>query len=142
MEFASVPLKTNVVWILPTLSVCPSSILTHIESRPNLKLESGNCESYITKNRGACALICAGELLYTITLKSGCRKPDLSLEGLVLVPLSKIGTRLLASLVSKGEKRNSLACLRNAGSYFAGSYCRDLDQNELIAVDREDYGWY
>ena len=29
---------------------------------------------------------------------------------------------MLASLGSKGEKRNSLDCLRNAGSYFAGSY--------------------
>ena len=29
----------------PTLSVCPTSILTHIESRPNIELASGNCES-------------------------------------------------------------------------------------------------
>ena len=31
--------------IMPTLSVCPTSILTHIKSRPNLELASGNCES-------------------------------------------------------------------------------------------------
>ena len=30
---------------------------------------------------------------------------------------------MLASLRSKGKNRNSLACLRNAGSYFAVSYC-------------------
>jgi len=30
---------------------------------------------------------------------------------------------LLASLGSKGKNRNSLACLRNAGSYSAESYC-------------------
>ena len=44
-----------------------------------------------------------------------------------LCTLSKIGTRLLAPLGSKGENRNSLACLRNTGSYhdfkFAESYC-------------------
>ena len=39
------------------------------------------------------------------------------------VPLSKIGTRLLASLGIKGKNRNPLACLRNAGSYFAITYC-------------------
>ena len=49
-------------------------------------------------------------------------KPDLSLSGSDPVPLSKIGTRLLASLASKG-KMGTLACLRNAGSYFAESYC-------------------
>ena len=42
----------------------------------------GNCESQITKNRGACALTRAGGSLYTIKLKSACRKPDLSLSGL------------------------------------------------------------
>ena len=41
--------------------------------------------------------------------------------GLDPVLLSKIGTRfkLLASLSSKGKNRNSLACLRNAGSHAA-----------------------
>ena len=39
------------------------------------------------------------------------KKPDLSLSGLDPVPPSKIGTRLLASLGSKGKNRNSLACL-------------------------------
>ena len=37
--------------------------------------------------------------------------------------MSKIGTRLLASLNIKGKNKNSLACLRNAGSYFAITYC-------------------
>jgi hypothetical protein len=40
------------------------------------------------------------------------------------VPLSKMGTHLLASLGSKGKNRNSLACLRNAGSHSAESYCK------------------
>ena len=75
----------------------------------------------MTKNRGACALTRAGGSFYTIKLKSACREPDVSLSGLDPVPLSKIGTRLLASLGSKGKNRNSLACLRNAGS--AESYC-------------------
>ena len=39
------------------------------------------------------------------------------------VPLSKMGTHLLASLGSKGRNGNSLACLRNAGSYSALTYC-------------------
>jgi len=39
------------------------------------------------------------------------------------VPLSKMGTHLLASLGSKGKNRNSLACLRNAGSHSAVKYC-------------------
>ena len=69
----------------------------------------------------------AGGSLYTIELKSACRElePDLSLSGLDPVPLSKIGTHLLASLGSKEENRDSLACLRNAGSYSAESYCRE-----------------
>ena len=37
--------RNSLGWFLPTLSVCPTSILTHIESRPNLELASGNCES-------------------------------------------------------------------------------------------------
>ena len=70
----------------------------------------------------------AGGSLSTIKLKSACREPDLSLSGLDPVPLSKIGTRLLASLGSKGKNRNSLACLRNAGSYSAESYCTEKYQ--------------
>ena len=42
-------------------------------------------------------------------------------SSFVLVPLSKIGTLLLASLGGKGKNRNSLACLINAGSYSAES---------------------
>ena len=38
-----------------------------------------------------------------LELKSACREPDLSLSGLEPVPLSKIGTHLLASLGSKGK---------------------------------------
>ena len=58
-----------------------------------------------------------------VSLQSACREPDLSLAGLDPVPLSKIGTRLLASLGSKGKNRNPLACLRNAGSYSGMTYC-------------------
>ena len=61
--------------------------------------------------------------LYYHKLKSACREPDLSLSGLDPVPLSKMGTHLLASLGSKGKNRNSLACLRNAGSHSAVTYC-------------------
>jgi len=39
------------------------------------------------------------------------------------VPLRKMGTDLLASRGSKGKNGNSLACLRNAGSHSAESYC-------------------
>ena len=34
-----------------------------------------------------------------------------------------MGTHLLGSLGSKGKNGNSLACLRNAGSHSAESYC-------------------
>jgi len=137
LEFASVPLQKNrnsLAWVLPTLSVCPTSILTHVGSRSNLGLASRNCESQVTKNRGACALTRTGGSLCTIKLKSAWRKPAaLSLAGLDPVPLSNIGTRLLASLDSKGKNRNSLteAWLRNAGSYFTMTYCtqENLDQN-------------
>ena len=46
-------------------------------------------------------------------------------QGLVPVPLclSKIGTHLLASSHFMGKYRNSLACLRNGGSYFSITYC-------------------
>ena len=47
---------------------------------------------------------------------------DLSLSGLDPVPLSKIGTHLLASLGGR-KNRNSLACLRNTGSHSAVTYC-------------------
>jgi len=56
---------------------CVLPTLYCIESRPNLELASVNCESWITKNRGACALTRAGGSFYTIKLKSACRKPDL-----------------------------------------------------------------
>ena len=39
--------------------------------------------------------------------------------------LSKIGTRLLASSDLMEKNRNPLACLGNAGSYFAESYCTE-----------------
>ena len=39
----------------------------------------------------------AGGSLYNIKPKSACREPDLSLSVLDAVPLSKIGTHLLAS---------------------------------------------
>ena len=38
-------------------------------------------------------------------------------------------THLLASLGSKGKNRKSLACLRNAGSHSAVTYC-----NYLLAI--------
>ena len=45
------------------------------------------------------------------------------------VSLSKIGTDLLASLGSKGKNGNPLACLRNAGSHFAVTYCSGFSRN-------------
>ena len=78
-----------------------------------------NEKSWITKNRGACALTRAGGSLYTIKFKSVRREPDLSISDLDPVPLSKIETHLLAFLGSKGKNRNSLACLRNAGFHSA-----------------------
>ena len=38
------------------------------------------------------------------------------------------GTLLLASLGGKGKDRNSLACLRNAGSYSAVTYCKRVQE--------------
>ena len=61
-----------------------------------------SAQSHETNNRGACELTRAGGSLCTVKLKSACREPDLSLSVLDPVPLSKIGTRLLASLGSKG----------------------------------------
>ena len=85
------------------------------------------------KNRGARALTRAGGSFYTIKLKSACRKPDLSLSELDPVPLSKMGTHLLASLGSKGKNRNSLACLRNAGFHSAVKYCSIMHVALLLA---------
>ena len=68
-----------------------------------------------------------------IKLKSACRKPDLSLSGLDPVPLLKIGTRLLASLGSKGKNRNSLACLRNAGFHSAVTYCKQRVLDRVLS---------
>ena len=74
-----------------------------VESRPNLELADGNCESrtqVVTKHSGTRAMTRAGGLIYTIKLKSACREPDLSLsEPHGLGPSSSI------------ENRNSLACL-------------------------------
>ena len=74
----------------------------------------------------------AGGSLFTIKLKSDCREQDLSLSGLDPVPLSKIRTRLLASLGSKGKNRNSLACLRNAGSCSRANYCTDFHSTSSL----------
>ena len=38
--------RKSLTWVLVALTVCPTSILTHIESRPNLELASGICECY------------------------------------------------------------------------------------------------
>ena len=65
----------------------------------------------------------AGGSINNVKLKTVFREPDLNLSGLDPVPLLKIGTQLLASLGSKGKNRNSAACLRNANSYSAESYC-------------------
>ena len=69
-------------------------------------------------------------------LKSACRKPDLSLSGLDPVPLSKMGTHLLASLGSKGKNRNSLACLRNAGSHSRSRTVRLKDNVSAKILQR------
>ena len=100
--------RNSLAWVLPTLSMCPTSVWTHIESRPNFELASGNCESLITKIRGACALTRAEGSLYTIKLKSACREPDMSLVGLDPVPLSKIGACVFAFMGGKGENRTLL----------------------------------
>ena len=68
----------------------------------------------------------AGRALYSIRPKSICRGPVRASVGLDLVPLSKTSTHLLASSDIMEKNRNSLACLRNAGSYFAESYCIPL----------------
>ena len=39
------------------------------------------------------------------------------------ITLSNIGARLLDSEANIKEKRNSLACLRNPGSYFSVTQC-------------------
>ena len=96
---------------------CVLPTLYCIESRPNLELASGNCESYITKNRGACALTRAGGSLSTIKLKSACREPDLSLSGFDPVPLSKIGTHLLASLLSTYTSSRLSGLMRTGGKH-------------------------
>ena len=67
-------------------------------------------------------------------LKSACREPDLSLEGVDPVSLSKIETHLLASLGSTGKKRKSLACLRNACFHFAESYCTPTCGQEKVGI--------
>jgi len=41
---------------------------------------------------------------------------------------------LLASLGSKGKNRNSLACLRNAGSYSAESHCSHPSRLQRVHV--------
>ena len=118
------------------LPVCPTSPLRlrdSAEPRPNLELASGK---QITKTRGACALTRAGGSLYTIKLKSACRKPDLSLSGSDPVSLSKMETDLLASLGSKGKIRNSLACLRNAGFHSAVTYCIGTSSVDIMLVCR------
>jgi hypothetical protein len=44
-----------------------------------------------------------------------------------------MGTHLLASSDIMEKNRNPLACLRNAGSYFAESYCRKA-MTEKVSV--------
>ena len=41
-----------------------------------------------------------------------------------------MGTHLLASLGSKGKSGYSFACLRNAGSHYAESYCTETPSDE------------
>ena len=37
--------RNSLVWVLLAVSVCPTSILTSLNSRPNLELASGICQS-------------------------------------------------------------------------------------------------
>ena len=83
------------------------------------------------ENRGACALTRAGASLYPIKLNSACREPYLSLASLDPVPLSKIGTGLLAAPGSKGKERSSLTGLRNAASYCTTLYCIVSEQETM-----------
>ena len=115
MEFDSVPLNKNwdlLTWVLPTLSVCPTSILSLIKSGQNLELASGNCESRDNEK--------------SWSLRADARRRITLFSGLDPVPLSKIGSRFLASMGTKGKNRNSLVCLRNASSYSVESYCTVL----------------
>ena len=53
-----------------------------------------------------------------------------------------MGTHLLASLGSKGKNGNSLACLRNAGSHSAMTYCthkRTYSPSPLRALVSSEY---
>ena len=59
-------------------------------------------------------------------------------EPLGPVPLSKIGTQLLAPLGSKRKNRNSLACLGNADSHSAESYCM---HSRMRTTGTEPRGW-
>ena len=92
----------------------------------------------MTKNRGACALTRAGGSSYTIKLKSACRKPDLSLSGLDPVPLSKIGTHLLAFLVAK-EKIGTLLLASEMPVPIPGVVCVEIptrDTPAAVATDK------
>ena len=57
-----------------------------------------------------------------------------------LVPLSKIGTHLLASSDIMVNNRNSLACLRNACSYFAVTYCTDRQKRSISTTQNKQAG--
>ena len=127
LRFVSVSLKKNrnwLTWVLVALTVCFTyPVLYRISS------ESRACEweLWVIDNEKSWSLRADARrriILYYQTLKSACRKPDLSLSGLDPVSLSKIETHLLASLGSTGKNRNSLACLRNAGFHSAVTYCK------------------
>ena len=53
---------------------------------------------------------------------------------------AKIGTHLLAPLGDKGKNRNSLACLRNAGSHSADSYWTNTNLKDRKAWILSSFG--
>ena len=116
----------SLTWVLVALTVCFTYPVLY---RVSAESRAGECESRVIDNENSWSFRADARRRITLRLYY---QSQVSLQGTGFEPLgldpvllSKIGTRLLASLGSKGKIRNPLACLRNAGSYSAESYCTE-----------------
>jgi len=114
LEFASVPLKNNRTRLLEFCWLCQSVL-------PLLYFEGREWELRVIDKENSWSLQYQTK---PICREGALSEPVRASVGLDLVPLSKIGTHLLASSDIIENNTNSLTRLRNAGSYFAVTYCR------------------
>ena len=124
--------RNSLAWILTTLSVCPTSVLAHIESPPNLELVSGNCKSYkVIDNEKSWRLRADARRMLAlyhqtqVSLQGAGFEPVRASRAWIQFPCRKLELDCSCAWVAKGKKGTLL--LASKMPYFAPTDCnRDV----------------